>query len=120
MRQTNVAIVIPSLVGGGAERVAIDLANHWSLQSRDVTLITIDRSDISRYFVQETVRRVGLGLMSQSQSVLSAVRNNLQRVAKLRNAIGETKATAVVSFTDITNITTLLACRQLTLKTIVC
>ena len=49
MRQRQVAVVLPSMVGGGAERVAIDLANHWSEQSRTVSLVTMDRGDDSRY-----------------------------------------------------------------------
>ncbi len=120
MRQSKVAVVLPSLIGGGAERVAIDLANHWSEQSREVSLITIDRSDRSRYPVSNDVHRIGLDLMHESRSWWSAIRNNLLRVNNLRRALLETTASSVVSFTDITNVTTLLACRGTGLRTIVC
>lgn len=120
MRPTNVAIVLPSLVGGGAERVAVDLANHWSQQSYAVTIVTIDRSDVSRYAVRENIRRVGLDLMSDSRSLFSAVGNNVRRIRLLRAELKKAQSQVIFSFTDITNVTTLLACRGMKVRTIVC
>jgi GalNAc-alpha-(1->4)-GalNAc-alpha-(1->3)-diNAcBac-PP-undecaprenol alpha-1,4-N-acetyl-D-galactosaminyltransferase len=120
MRPTNVAIVLPSLVGGGAERVAVDLANHWSQQSYAVTIVTIDRSDVSRYAVREDIRRVGLDLMSESRSLFSAVGNNVRRIRLLRAELKRAQSQVIFSFTDITNVTTLLACRGMKVRTIVC
>jgi GalNAc-alpha-(1->4)-GalNAc-alpha-(1->3)-diNAcBac-PP-undecaprenol alpha-1,4-N-acetyl-D-galactosaminyltransferase len=118
-RRTPISVVIPSLLGGGAERVAIDLANHWSEQARDVTLISIDRADESHYSIRPEIRRIGLNLMVSSKSLWSAVQNNRARIRELRRVLVDAKAKAVVSFTDITNVTTLLACRGMELRTIV-
>ncbi len=112
VRSSPLAIVLPSLIGGGAERVAIELANHWSDQGRQVFLVTIDELRESRYPIRPRVHSVGLNLKRTSHSAWSAARNNLARVRGLRRALHSTSATTVVSFTDITNVTTLLACRR--------
>src|SRR5687768_14923948 len=90
--RSSVAVAIPSLMGGGAERVAIDLANHWSEQSREVTLISIDRSGESHYPIRPEIRQIGLNLMMTSKSLWSAVQNNRARIRELRGALQESKA----------------------------
>lgn len=120
MDGANVALVLPSLVGGGAERVGCELANHWVQQGHAVTLITIDHIPLRGFELDSRVRRVGLGLSRQSRSFVSKLRSNIQRVRKLRQAIRDSSATTVVSMIDITNVTTLMACRPLDAHVIVC
>lgn len=117
---SSVAVVIHSLSGGGAERTAARLANHWAERGLDVTLITLDTADKDIYSVHERVRRVGLGLMSVSASRLQAVRNNVSRVMDLRRAIRDSRAASVVSLTEKMNVTTLLACAGMSLNSVVC
>ena len=57
--------------------------------------------------------------MSESRSWWSAIRSNRPRIQRCAGD-SSTAASAVVSFTDITNVTTLLACRGTGLRTIVC
>ena len=47
--QRQLAIVIHSLDGGGAERTAARMANHWAETGNSVTLITLDSADSDRY-----------------------------------------------------------------------
>lgn len=116
---SRVALVLPSLVGGGAERVATDLANHWAQQGRDVTLITLDAQP-ERYPLDERVQLIGLDLLRESRSFAAALWNNRLRVRGLRRAIRDSGAKRVISFTDIMNVTTLLACRGLDVGVVVC
>jgi len=116
----RVVVVVPSLVGGGAERVAIDLANHWSEQGRAVTLIAIDQLPATPFPLHRAVRCVGLGLRSDSRTACQALLNNCRRVWRLRKEFLATGAQTVVSFTDVTNVTSLLAIRGTGAEVIVC
>ena len=116
----SLAIILPTLFGGGAERVATDLANHWTNSGRQVSLITIDAIHGERYPLDDRIHKVGLGLFRDSTSIAAKIWNNRLRVSHLRQAIREAGASQVVSFTDITNVTTLLACRRLETDVIVC
>jgi glycosyltransferase involved in cell wall biosynthesis len=107
------------LVGGGAERVACDLANHWSGQGREISVVTIDRGDRVRYPLADDIRRIGLDLRSDSRSLWQALRMNLRRVGRLRSVLRDVAPDTVISFTDVTNVTSLLACRGGP-RTIVC
>lgn len=117
---TQIAIVLPSLVGGGAERVASELANHWIERGRRVAIITIDADREPCYPLDARVVRCGLDLRSDSRWVATAVWNNLRRVRRLRRQLVALKPDVVVSFTDVTNVTTLLAAARSGLKVIVC
>jgi glycosyltransferase involved in cell wall biosynthesis len=112
--------VIHSLEGGGAERVLADLANHWAENGDRVSLITLSGEAEDKYSLKDNVRRVGLGVMRVSANPLSAVWNNFVRVRKLRQAIRESRAECVISFTETMNVLTLLACRRLRIKPLIC
>ena len=46
----RIAFVIPSLGAGGAERVASLLANDWSANGHEVTLVTFDTPGTEPFF----------------------------------------------------------------------
>ena len=117
---SGLAVVIHSLQGGGAERVAALLANHWAERGISLTLITLDRAERDAYPLDARVRRIALGLMSDSRGLREAVGSNLLRAIRLRRAIRESGANAVVSLTDKINVTTLLACRGLRVGVVIC
>ena len=56
----RIMIFIHSLHAGGAERVAVDLANQWYIHGHDVMLVTQtdDRGDV--YELNRHVQRVAL------------------------------------------------------------
>lgn len=107
----RIALVIHALHGGGAECVAAQMANHWSEQGDQVTLITLDTVSSDVYQVNDRVRRVGLNLMGTSRGIFQAIWNNRRRIRSLRSALHAACPDCVVSVTDRTNILTLLACR---------
>lgn len=116
---TRIAVVLPSLVGGGAERVATDLANHWSQAGGVVSVITIDSLQAARYPLRSEIEVVGLDWKVTSRSKWQAIRNNWSRVRALRQELRRRSPHVVVSFTDVTNVTTLLATRTLPCPTVV-
>jgi GalNAc-alpha-(1->4)-GalNAc-alpha-(1->3)-diNAcBac-PP-undecaprenol alpha-1,4-N-acetyl-D-galactosaminyltransferase len=115
----RVALLIHSLSGGGAERVVADLANSWST-TRQVTLITLSRTDSDRYEVRDGVRRIALDLEGESTSSLQALWRNWQRVRAVRSALRQADVQVAISFVDRMNITTLWAAKPLALPVVVC
>ncbi|MGE3776704.1 MAG: glycosyltransferase family 4 protein [Pirellulaceae bacterium] len=107
-RASPLAVVLPSLAGGGAERVGVELANIWARSGRAVTLLSLDDRPPT-YAIDPSVTRVQLGLLRVSRHVVAAMRNNIWRVRRLRRALRATGAQQVVSLSDVTNVTTLLA-----------
>ena len=108
----RLTLVISSLTGGGAERVATILSNSWADRGEQVTLVTLDASGPS-YALDPRVTRRPLGVAGISPNLPAAVWNNLRRVIALRRAIRESRPDTVVSFLDVTNVLTLLATRGL-------
>lgn len=115
----RLTIVIHSLAGGGSEHAATAMANHWAAAGRDVVLLTLDSLETDQIAVSPTVERVGLGVMSDSSGLWSAVKANRQRIRTLRDALLQSAPDRVVSLTDRTNILTLLAARRTGLRVIV-
>ena len=105
----DVALVIADLGGGGAQRVATTLAGAWSEEGRGVTLITLSGADGDVVPVPPAVRRVALGLVCASGSLLGGLIANLRRIGALRRAIIESGATVVIGFVGATNVITILA-----------
>lgn len=105
----DVALVIADLGGGGAQRVATTLAGAWSEAGRGVTLITLSGADGDVFPTPPAVRRVALGLVCASGSLLGGLIANLRRIWMLRQAMVESRVTVVISFVGATNVITILA-----------
>ncbi|MFN0196681.1 MAG: glycosyltransferase family 4 protein [Planctomycetaceae bacterium] len=115
----RITFVIHALHGGGAERVTAAMANHWAAAGHQVTVITLDSLGSDIFNLSTDVRRVALGVMGHSLNPLQAIWRNLLRIGKLRDAIRESHPDVVISFTDKTNILTLLATKRLHIPTVV-
>jgi glycosyltransferase involved in cell wall biosynthesis len=117
--QRRVALVIPSLEFGGAERVIVQMANHWADAGNEVAVITLASAAHDTYELSPRVKRIALDLMQVSGNSLSAVINNWRRIRELKRAIRDFAPDVVVSFTDRMNVVTLLAARGLQARVIV-
>lgn len=116
----RLTLVIHGMSAGGAERVMQVLANGWAGAGHAVTLVTLDRVEDDFYACDPRVKRVGLGLKADSAGPLQALGHNLARVRGLGRAIRQSRPRVVVSFTDQTNVLTILASRGLGAPVIVC
>ena len=114
----RVICCIHSLSGGGAEHLMAGFASRLS-QSHEVTLITLGRSADDLYALDTNVERVDLDLMRNSASPLHGLYNNYRRITALRKAIRERRPEVVISFCDLINVMTVLACRGLSVPVIV-
>jgi glycosyltransferase involved in cell wall biosynthesis len=114
----KVAVVVPSLSTGGAEKVAVELCNYLVTQSYSVFLISLRQSDPAFWNIHPSVARVQLDLTSQSAGILEAVRANLHRVCSLRAAFLSLAPGVVISFGHRTNILTIVSTLGLALPVI--
>ena len=103
--------VVSSLGAGGAERVMLALCAGWRLRGHDVTLLTLDDGRQDFYAVPAGVERCALDIASRSRSIPDAMRANMRRARTLGAALRRTRPDVIVSFTDRTNVLTLLAAR---------
>lgn len=114
----RIALVIPSLGPGGAERVLTTLAGAWADSGRDVVLVTLAGSDGDFFPVPPGVRRVALGMAGDSRGIWEAVIRNVSRVRRLRRALAELRPDLVISFVDQMNVLAILAARPLAIPVV--
>jgi glycosyltransferase involved in cell wall biosynthesis len=137
----RITLAISSLMGGGAERVAVNMANYWASRGWAISILTdsqgsrppaynilpqvvhrdlaFSRDPGRRIPDRETVIALG-GLWTNSVRPERAVLLwDLDLVAALRHAIKETRPQAVISFLELTNVRVLLATRGLEVPVIV-
>lgn len=107
----RITLVISSLWGGGAERVACVLANGWAEQGHGVSILTFEHGEGPTYPIDSSVKVRHLDLLRASRHHWRGLMENVRRIWVLRRTIRETKPDIVVSFMDRTNVLTLFACR---------
>ncbi len=108
----RLTLVISSLGMGGAERVLSLMTNYWATKGWHITLITLDAAENDFFQLPPTVTRVALDIMGASSNPFSAMRSNIGRIRRLRQAILGSRPQAVISFLDTVNVLTLLACMK--------
>lgn len=105
----RIAFVIYSLAAGGAERVASTLINYWVGAGEQVTLVTWDSVEKDFYPIDARVKRMVLGLTSESNNRREFITNNLRRIRSLRALFRSCEFDVIVSFIDKGNVLVLLA-----------
>ncbi len=105
----KITLVISSLGCGGAERVLVLLAKGFIDKGHDVAVVTFSDKTTDFYQLPPGCSRVALGVMGISSGLNEAIKNNINRIKILREAIQLTKPNVVISFLRITNIITILA-----------
>src|SRR3546814_14040348 len=106
-------IVIHSLHGGGAERVAVDLGAYWVEQGYTVTLVTQAPVDMDAYALHARVRRKVLGTAGSSSGHFPGLLANLRRVLKLRRIIRRERPDIVLGMMSTSSVLAVLAARHL-------
>lgn len=115
----NIVIFISSLDGGGAERVAANLANHWAVKGWTVAIITLAQSSIDFYELHPTVKRISLGLAGDSDNVLIGFRENIRRVIALRRVLSDVQPDiALGMMTDANVLLAMATCGMPTVRSI--
>lgn len=135
----RITIVIAGLAGGGAERVAVNLANAWSIRGYQMTVLTLSQNGRpSAYKIHESVAvrdvgwpRGGREYELNAHAVAPIVRGfyandstilmpDITMLALLRFAILRTEPDVVVSFITQTNVRVLAALNESKVPVIPC
>jgi glycosyltransferase involved in cell wall biosynthesis len=104
-------IVIHSLSGGGAERVAADLSAYWVQRGFKVTLVTQADASTDAYPLHPAVTRHALGMAAPSAGHLSAAMANLRRVWSLRRLMKRERPTVVLGMMTTASVLAIAAAR---------
>ncbi|MFT0851533.1 glycosyltransferase family 4 protein [Achromobacter sp. F4_2707] len=118
VKQAHLMIVIHSLAGGGAERVAVEMCDYWLSQGCRVTLVTQSSADTDAYPVPEGVDRRALGLAGDSSGSVVALWANMRRVAALRRLIVKLKPQVVLGMMTRGSVLAVLAAQRLPCRVI--
>ncbi len=103
----NILLLVSSMTGGGAERVAAMLANHWVEIGNRVTLLsTYSVPTESAYVLDERITERQLDHTARTHT---RVGKQLQRIRSLRRIINELQPDNVVSFLTSVNVAAILA-----------
>jgi GalNAc-alpha-(1->4)-GalNAc-alpha-(1->3)-diNAcBac-PP-undecaprenol alpha-1,4-N-acetyl-D-galactosaminyltransferase len=105
----KIALIIPTLNGGGAERVMSTMANYWESKGHEVVLITHDSEKKDFYPLNPGITRYGFDISKPPRHIRDTIRHNIQRITLPRRVITRIRPDVVISFTNRTNIQTLAA-----------
>lgn len=125
--------MIAGLRGGGAERVAVNLANGWAERGWNPTVLTLAQKDVPpAYPLAPGVVHIDITRQRFARDVKPELRDTIDdvmafcprpvrallvpltvEVALLREAIEGTAPDAIVSFVDLTNLKTIAATRRM-------
>lgn len=111
-------IVIHSLSGGGAERVAVEMSDYWARRGCRVTLVTQSGPETDVYPIPEGVDRRALRLARASGNPLSGALTNLRRVFALRRVIRKTRPHVVLGMMTTSSVLCVAAARRLPCRVI--
>lgn len=111
-------IVIHSLSGGGAERVAVDMCEYWLQRGCRVTLVTQSGPESDAYAVPEGVERRVLGLAGASRGAIGGLFTNARRVWALRRLIRKLRPNVVLGMMTTASVLSVAAAWKLPCRVI--
>ena len=116
----RIAVVIPDLGVGGAQRVVSLLCSQWARQGHDVTLATFDLPGTEPFFdLEPSIRLRQIGAVNRTRQFTERVRTNVARLRRLRSLLVGLRPDVIVSFMTDANVIALCASRGLNIPTIV-
>ena len=106
-------VFLHSLSAGGAERVAVNLSNHWAEKGWQIVIVTLAGQDGDFYTLHPSVCRITLGLAADSAHMAAAMWNNYRRIQALRSILKQVRPDVALAMMTRANILLALACRGL-------
>ncbi len=110
-------IFIHSLSSGGAERVAVHLAEHWYQCGHQVIVVTVADTEHDFYTLSAGIHRFCLNSAVPSQNSIRGFINNYQRINLLRKILRKEQPDIAISLMSRANI--ILSISALGLKSLV-
>lgn len=115
----KILMMISSLSGGGAERVAVLLARGFLQRGHDVALATVYGREGDFYELPDEIERVALNLGRDRSNFVQKLTGNSRRILALRQTIRRIRPSVILSFMNQTNVLALLAAAGLKVPVLV-
>lgn len=100
----KIVLFTNSLAGGGAERAAATLANHWSRRGWEVAVVTLHRESDDFYQLDAQIKRISLNLAGDSSNAVYALLQNGRRILALRKLLKKSRPAVVLSLMSTPNV----------------
>lgn len=113
----KIAIVTPTLLGGGAERVAVRLSNYFS-ERYEMHLISLILTK-SVYEIKDDVTVHFLDKNLSSSFILSAIKSNFRKIRRLKSYCKENEIDILLGFTTSVNVICISAAESLKIPVII-
>lgn len=115
----HIMIVIHSLRGGGAERVAIDLSAYWQRLGYEVSLVTQMSKKTDAYQVPEGVNRHVIGLAHETGGGWRGAIANWRRMRRLRRLIKRHNVDCLLGMMTTASVLSVMAAQGLPCRVLV-
>ncbi len=110
----HVLFLIPSLAGGGAERVTVNLANYWAGKGWRVAIVTLAAVAQDAFALDPSITLIPLNLTDPNRSIVAKVFRNFKRMMALRKVLFDIQPDVAVAVMDYPCVTLALAARGMT------
>ena len=107
----KILLVVPSLAKGGAERVAVTLANYWQKQGYNVKIVVFN--NIIEYKTE--VEIVNLSI-SATKNKIKKIINVFRRAIRLKRIFQREKPDRIISFMETANFPAILSGSKITIS----
>lgn len=101
----SIMIVIPSLHGGGAERVAVDLASHWVFMGYEVFLLTQSSAETDVYGYDNRIQRLTISEVQKARGILG----HLKKIRAIRHKIRSCRPDIVLGIMTASSVYSVIA-----------
>jgi glycosyltransferase involved in cell wall biosynthesis len=102
-------IYLSSLSGGGAERVATTLANHWADRGWQVSIATLAGVERDFYMLDPRVERIAFNLVGDGGGVPGRLVANIRRILRLRRTLRRLRPDVALSMMNTANVVLAIA-----------
>jgi glycosyltransferase involved in cell wall biosynthesis len=114
----KIVLFIHCMHCGGAERTTANLANEWVARGAEVSVVTVESTDLDFYQLDPAVRRIALNAAGTARGPLSAISANIVRMQALRRVLRELNPDVVLGIMTTASILAILAARGLPCKVV--
>lgn len=115
----HIAVVISDLASGGAQRMLKNLTDDLVSEGLRVCVVTLAPAAEDFFDLDARVDRVTLDVVGKSSTFWSAVKRNIRRAIRLRQALIDSGAPTVLSLVGTTNVLTILATLGLDVRVVI-
>ncbi|MFW5982904.1 MAG: glycosyltransferase family 4 protein [bacterium] len=108
--KSNIAFIVGSLNGGGAERVISEMANYWAKEGENVSILALKREK-PFYSLHPEVQYIELGLAVKSRFFFDGLLHGIYEVKTIAKTLKRNNVEVAISFFADINVISVLAAK---------